>query len=147
MTLTGGISRSWPGAPKADPGTSAQVICGHYDSNGVNQRAWFFRFNNNVLEFIYDTTGSGGTNLSSSAFNPVGSTWYHLAVARAGNTLRFFVNGVVTGTAALSGTIFAPSAPFQIGAISGNSGYTNFFNGSIADVRLTVGHDINPGQV
>jgi hypothetical protein len=66
--------------------------------------------------------------------------WTHVAWARSGTTMTFYVNGVAGGTATISGTQTgnATTAPIYIGSKdSGTSGYGTI--GYIADLRVTNG--------
>lgn len=45
------------------------------------------------------TTSTGQTFSVQSSTAPTTNTWYHLAVSRSGNTVRFFLNGTLQGTA------------------------------------------------
>jgi hypothetical protein len=66
--------------------------------------------------------------------------WTHVAWARSGTTMTFYVNGVAGGTATISGTQTgnATTAPIYIGSKdSGLSGYGTV--GYIADFRITNG--------
>jgi hypothetical protein len=69
------------------------------------------------------------------------STWYHVAVVRAGSTLKAFINGNTLATASVSGvtadpclTGLAVSAAEPVGSTGGN------FNGYIQDLRITKGY-------
>ena len=67
--------------------------------------------------------------------------WTHVAWARSGTTMTFYVNGVAGGTATISGTQTgnATTAPIYIGSKdSGISGYGTI--GYIADLRVTNGY-------
>lgn len=70
----------------------------------------------------------GGANLASSA-------WTHIALVRQGTTIRFYTNGVQSGTSADSRT-YASSVTARIGTdYTGGGGY----NGYADDVRITKG--------
>jgi hypothetical protein len=67
--------------------------------------------------------------------------WTHVAWARSGTTMTFYVNGVAGGTATISGTQTgnATTAPIYIG--SKDNGLANYGTvGYIADFRITNGY-------
>jgi hypothetical protein len=67
------------------------------------------------------------------------STWQHVAVTRASGTIRFFLNGTVSGTTITGATgatwTFNSNRPTRIGC--DNQGQA--WSGHIDDVRITVG--------
>jgi chitodextrinase len=58
-------------------------------------------------------------------------TWSHLSATYDGTRLRMFVNGVESGSAAVSGSIRTSSGPLRIGGMSGHR-----FVGLLDDVRI-----------
>jgi PKD repeat protein len=76
------------------------------------------------------------------------NTWSHLAGTYDGNTMRLYVNGVLTGTQAQSGGLTYSSQPLTIG---GNDTFQAFWQGSIDEVRIynralelsEIQHDMN----
>jgi hypothetical protein len=68
--------------------------------------------NSNNMAFMYDAGSDrlyfnyeiGNTNYAHTGDNwvPSNSTWYHIALVKDGNTLRFFVDGEAKGTSALT---------------------------------------------
>ena len=59
-------------------------------------------------------------------------TWYHIAGTYDGSMLRVYINGVLIGTTATSGTIWQVADPFTIGGL----GVNNSFPGCIDDVGI-----------
>lgn len=75
-------------------------------------------------------------DVTSSVALPVGGPPTHIAVTRAGTTLRIFFNGVIVGTATDSQNI-ASSAPLWIGGFPGFP--SEDFNGRLDQIRITKG--------
>jgi hypothetical protein len=104
---------------------------------------------NMVVLMGYDSTGfgiqkyGGASNLGiiingswvlTDATLPSTGQWTHIAVTRTSGTLRFFVNGVVSGS--------TPSNTSNIsGGMRGIAGYSGqtYFNGHMDDIRITKG--------
>lgn len=61
--------------------------------------------------------------------------WHHVAVARRGGTLKYYVDGVSVGSVAGTGNI-SSTAPLLIGHDAVAAGVTGNMNGSIFGVRL-----------
>lgn len=78
---------------------------------------------------------SNATQYTSTATLSVG-TWYHIAVARQGTSLRVFINGALDGTITNS-TNFTDNT-VRIGANT-NATPGNYLNGYLSNVRLTKG--------
>jgi glucose/arabinose dehydrogenase len=100
---------------------------------------------NHSLGQVY--LNGGEQNAGSSSGVPL-NTWTHLSSTYDGSSLRLYVNGVLTSTTPIAGSLAATSDPLRIG---GNSIWAEFFRGRIDDVRLynrTLGaseiqHDMN----
>lgn len=119
-----------------------QTIISHYLNTG-NQRAWRLLYDATAgqLQFLtYRNTGAGNTTPDSkvAAWSPSADTWYHVAAVRSGTTDKLYADGNrLTEATAATGPINA-AAELAIGAIN-SSGFTQFFNGWIDDVRITKG--------
>jgi|694.fasta_scaffold04378_2 hypothetical protein len=75
---------------------------------------------------------SGGTGSVSSIDNVQTNQWYHLALVwTSGSTMSFYVNGVLQGTDATSGTISNASQPLWFGRWD-----TVYFNGEVDTARF-----------
>ena len=117
------------------PGGAIDGIVLKWDPAG-NQRSWMLAHNNGDLELFYTTNGSTQQSVSRT-WNPVADTWYHIAVTRDGDTLRFFVNGLQLGADATVSDVFFDST--TVLRIGGNSGGNQYFNGWIDEVRIISG--------
>ncbi|OKH14863.1 hypothetical protein NIES592_08275 [Fischerella major NIES-592] len=68
------------------------------------------------------------------------NTWSHIAVTRKGSNIRLFINGNLEATQVSSAWLYYAQSPVFIGALDPyNSGFSNFFNGYIDDLRITKG--------
>jgi glucose/arabinose dehydrogenase/PKD repeat protein len=81
----------------------------------------------------------GQVFLANAEQNAVGAStlplnvWTHLAATFDGSTLRLYVNGSLTSTFAVSGTLATTTSPLRVG---GNSIWGEYFRGRIDDVRI-----------
>ena len=109
-------------------------ICSGYAdaSNG-----WYFQYYSNNIELAL-----GSTAIISKAATVSNGTWYHMAVTRAGGTLRAFLNGVQQGTSVTSNTSnLNVTNGFYVGIL--NSSFaptTRTFAGYLNDLRITKGY-------
>lgn len=88
------------------------------------------------VEFYASTNGTSWNAISAFVIGSMDNNiWNHFAVARSGNTLYGFKNGVLTGTAAFNFTIPAWGNPPVIGAAL--NGF--FFYGYIDEFRISKG--------
>jgi hypothetical protein len=79
---------------------------------------------------LFVNSSSMATGATTLAIN----TWYHLAGTYDGTNLKVYVNGVLDGTTACSGNFISTTSELKIGG--GLSNNTEYFPGSISDVRL-----------
>jgi hypothetical protein len=100
----------------------------------TGQYAWFLAINNSAnLLFGY---ASGSTYSFSNTFVP--NTWYHIAVARSGTSLKAFVNGVQVGSTQTNSTNITSTALLSVGA-NLDGGATQYWNGYISNLRVLKG--------
>ena len=115
--------------------TGGGSIIGDY-STPVNECQYFLRRDYAGGYFFQVGNSAPGTYTSvvSAASTTIG-VWQHIAGTYDGATLRIYVNGVLSGTAAASiGTFGTPSNPTWIGG--NNAGTGEFFNGNIDEIRV-----------
>jgi hypothetical protein len=79
--------------------------------------------------------GSNVYNTSGTAALPA-NAWTHLAATYDGAILRLYVNGVQSGSRAISGSVVTSSSPLRIG---GNLVWGEYFRGQIDEVRIYNG--------
>lgn len=86
---------------------ATQVITGEYDNTGTS-RAWWWRYNATLsaLEFGWYVDGINAKSVYVD-WVPTGSTWYHIAITRQGDTFRMFIDGVLQTNNVLSDTLAA----------------------------------------
>ncbi|MBL7699082.1 MAG: T9SS type A sorting domain-containing protein [Chitinophagaceae bacterium] len=75
----------------------------------------------------------GGSWRTLSAAYPSLNIWHHLAATYDGSMMRIFIDGVQAATAAQSGAIIANT---NILAIGNQPGYSEFFGGTVDEVRI-----------
>ena len=63
-------------------------------------------------------------------------TWYHIALARSGSTVRLFVDGTSVGSNTFT-TSLTSTLPLYVGVQGSTS--NNYFNGYMDDIRITKG--------
>ena len=81
----------------------------------------------------FTITKNGSTDLYFESLTPItAGSWSHVALTFDGTTVRAYINGVASGTNAVSGTLFNSTAPIEIGARNN----AHFFNGNIDEVRI-----------
>ena len=107
---------------------------------GSGKFGWIlYHTSGGTLQFYSGNSGSLG---SVTAFNKgvtVGQ-WYHIAVARTGNTLSTFVNGVRTATATVTTNNTSNAATYIGTNGSSSSGIAAYgVNGYLSDVRIIKG--------
>lgn len=80
-------------------------------------------------------TISGAGGFSGSFYS---STWAHVAIARSGTTLRFFIDGVQAG-ADFTTSLAATSATIRLGEDANITGPGAGVDGNVEDFRVTIG--------
>lgn len=122
--------------------SGVQAVISHYLNTG-NQRAWLIRYDATTGNLQFQTfrnTGAGNStpDTKEASWSPSADTWYHVAAVRSGTTDKLYADGnrLIESTAT-TGPINS-TAVLAIGAIN-SSGFTQFFNGWIDDVRITKG--------
>ncbi len=104
-----------------------------FSQYGSSQEAFsLFLKSGGIFEFTVTTDGNTDLYFDTTNTGIVTGTWYHVAVTFDGTTMRAFVDGVASGTKAVSGTMFNSTAPVEIG--SRNNGH--YFDGTIDEVRF-----------
>ena len=116
----------------ATPANGPGTIFDARVTNGATP--WVLRIDANRKLDYYN----GTSDFTSTGTIPVGA-WTHVAVARVGTTLTFYINGVASGTATVSGTQGTTTNPLRVGSMaSGVTGYD--FNGYIGPCRIVKGY-------
>lgn len=125
------------------PSVDFYTILAHYDQPS-SQRAWIACIRNDTgtyqMRLFYTDTGSTVSNLTNNFGSaPTTGIWHHFAFTRSSDVFRTFWDGVQVGTdQALTTDIRLPSG-VTINIGGANNTPTNLMNGSLDDVRLTIG--------
>lgn len=113
-----------------------------YNSNtGLNSSCVCY-YTSGAMNFSYIYSVAASRDLSF-AWTPTANTWYHLAIIRSGQGIKFFVDGVQVGATfnMNADTILNSTDAFYIGAIGYTAGRLSAFNGYIDEFRVSVGTD------
>ena len=107
---------------------------------------------------FYDADGnlgligsSDGTNSDMGSFHsytfPDNDLWYHIAAVRISNTVTIYVNGVVLGSATVSGSYYKNTQDNLVigGQLSGTNYDNKIVRGSLSNVRIIIGDGIYTG--
>lgn len=92
-------------------------------------------FDSGVLR-AYSTTAADGLVYITGSTVVTHDVWHHIAYVRSGSTLYLFLDGVLQGSATLSGEYAAISQDLTIGR---DPAGTRHFNGYIDEFRITKG--------
>jgi hypothetical protein len=121
------------------------TIAGQRNSANVDH-AWTLEYNGDTseLEMVATTDGTVATlQRFASSWSPSINTWYHVAIARSGSSVRLFVDGSQIGTTkTFSGTIWDSSALLSVGNVQETGSFATAavsWGGFIDEVRITKG--------
>lgn len=118
--------------------TPGDAALARHGTSAVNSFPWAFDFVEATRTFRF--SGWRASNAASYSISSLAAVndqqWYHLAGVRSGDTMLFFVDGVLQGTAAVSGSLFVTTATMHIGAVGSSA---PFLNGWVDDYRATKG--------
>jgi len=105
----------------------------------VPNRSWALYYTPLAMHFVYSTTGSDSTDVNIGGFTPTTpGPWYAIAIDRDGTgLLRFYVNGVVQGTASIP-AMFTATATMMI-ANEADSPTQGFSGNFLDEIRITKG--------
>lgn len=118
--------------------SGTQAIVSQWGGGGSNGSFYIIKDSGQTLQLFYSTNGGSEVAVPSTFNSFVVNTWYHVAVVRDGNTLRFFVDGAAFGTGDLTGITFHNSTrPLNISTFADGSGQA--VNGWVDEVRISKG--------
>jgi len=137
----------WDNAPTSS--ANGQGLIAKYATTS-NQREWALVWGHNstaTLKFFVSTSGSTDIERLSVAFTPVADTDYHLAVSKTSDVYRMFINGEHVATVTQSETLFAGTAPLQLGTYN-TTNYLGATGGPvwIDSVRISKGASSYTGR-
>jgi hypothetical protein len=110
------------------------------NSNTVNSFA-LYTTGTAIIAGHATTTNTTPTTDITAAFTPIVGLWYHIAVTRASNTERLFINGTQVGTATVATSMPATGSNY-IGYQSG-VGYASCYMSNIRTVKGTAVYTSN----
>lgn len=108
-------------------------------SSGSTFSSWQLSVKSGVLSWYRRLVGGSSSYLLTGSTTISDNAWHHIAVTRASNTLRFFVDGVANGSVTDSADYATSVVTLGIGAqvYSRNSAYD--LAASLDDIRITKG--------
>ena len=117
-----------------------ELVVNRGNAGGNSSNGWGFRkkdTSNNIMLFWYEGGEFNYLNHAQGSQTALSAdTWYHVAATRSGNTWKLFINGTAEDTVTDSATIVTSN---ENRLLIGSFGSTNYFNGYIDDLRITVG--------
>ena len=81
---------------------------------------------------------NGGTVITSAAIPSFGFTWHHIALTKASNSTKLFIDGVQSGSTYTDTNTYVSGIP-TIGHNSVIGGGANWFPGNISNLRIVKG--------
>ena len=110
------------------------VLISKYDTASGADRSFLLQVDS-ADKINFQCITSVGSN-SVSPGNPATAidTWYHVAATYDGATLKLYLDGVLIGSTAHTGTVVDTTEPFCIGSHTSGSPNANWFDGQIAGV-------------
>lgn len=116
----------------------SDTVVGKWGS-GAGKYAWVVQLDSSNLTFYSGNNGSLSTQYTFS-WSVTTGTWYHVAVARSGTSLRAFLGGTQIGTTQTSTQSLSATGSFCcIGENLDLGGQSAFVHGYIDDLRITKG--------
>ncbi|MFN4913870.1 MAG: glycine-rich domain-containing protein [Sphingomonadales bacterium] len=115
-------------------GSPISYVGGPFSAEG-----WAVRTSNQLHFVTYDNSSNPTLNLSGGTI--LANTWYHIAIARSGNTITGYIDGAQVFTTTKTGSLHATGGQtkyFQLGEQFYNSGNDDWA-GYISHVRVTKG--------
>jgi Concanavalin A-like lectin/glucanases superfamily len=113
-------------------------LASHSGDTADAQNGWvLYMESNNTLNFI---ASSGWALAVGSSTTPTTGVWHHVAVSRASNTTRLFLDGVQIGSSTAVVNIGSPSTRnLRIGDYYFFPGGERGFSGYVQDFRMYIG--------
>lgn len=122
------------------PSTTGGNICGQGNTAADAAATSFFLGRNAVNQMVLrvsDGVTVGTLDGVTSFTNLTNPGWHHIAAVRSGNTLMLFVDGILEGQAAFTGSVQDSAELFTVGARSAGGG--SMWNGWIDELRISKG--------
>ena len=108
---------------------------------GANRGGWIFGYYHThgstyALKFGYQYNNAFPDDIAfSKTLNA--DTWYHIALTRQGNQLKYFVDGIQVGSTVTNSTNIVSTEPLTIG--TGATVTSQYVTGYMSDVRVVKG--------
>ena len=122
---------TWVYVTAYTPG-GTDVICSTYLNSVIGWTLGIFAGTGK----FYGAAGGDGAQINDPN-TLITNQWVHLAFTRSGSTLRFFVNGLLSGTPRSYSTSMSSTSSLHIGTNVGGGPLS--LNGYIDDLRITKG--------
>jgi hypothetical protein len=121
--------------------TDNQALLGQWDSGGILANCnWFLYLTGGFL--TWRIISAAAASDLTVAFAPTLGQWYHLAVERAGTTLRIYRDGAIVASRGsdLFDLVDPAGRMLTLGAIGTTDNFASLdFNGQMDEVRITKG--------
>jgi len=113
-------------------GSTYRAIIGKGDGSPTTESYLFNIGTDNSLQ-LYMTLNGVGSGWQTSSGTVANSLWSHVVAIYNGSKIIFYINGAKSGELSKTGSIYVSSNNFKIGK---QGSATNYFNGSIDEVRI-----------
>lgn len=105
---------------------------------GGNYGILLAQYANTNTFYLFASSDGTAFTICSVTWNPSTATWYHVAIVRTGNVVKFFIDGTQIGTnQTLTGSIFNSTATLNIGRTE--AGDQHYFDGWLDEFRISKG--------
>ena len=125
------------------------VICAYYYyTDGGSEQGWHFGYNSSNLRLNFRNANSN-TQVVSETGSVLANRWYHVAVVTRSGSSQIYINGKASGAAVDIGTPTTTNVRFTVGGLvyaSESSGYGNYFDGFISNLRIIKGTALYTGN-
>jgi hypothetical protein len=106
---------------------------------GSGGQGWQVRINGNSTSYTTINLYTGNADLNWSYGGFALNQWHYVALARASNTIRAYVDGVQAGDAISNSNSMSSTNQFSVGRLANESQYLFDLNGYLDDLRITKG--------
>ena len=121
--------------------TNSSLVSTYFFTAISTNTGWFLRFTPTAFRFFAGSNTSGGVNdvLIDRSFSFAQNQWYHIAVTSMSNVGRIFIDGTQQGATFSTANSVNSGKSLLISALEDVGVPALFFNGYIADLRITKG--------
>ena len=106
---------------------------------GASGQGWQVRINGNSAGYDTINLYTGQTDLNWSYGGFVLNQWHYVALSRASNVIRAWVDGTQAGSAISNSDSMSSANQFSVGRLANESTYLFDLNGFLDDLRITKG--------